>query len=660
MRKRLLTLFLLAFFGAEAMLFAQDNLIVNGDFEQGNTDFETNYVFVETGVVEAGHFCIDYSSEGHGGGVVGWPTVLGCGGSGKYMMVNGFGGEYVNPYKVIWSQTVLNLEPQTDYVVSFQVVNLGRSILGYNPNPAKLHLNINGNDMDVEYELPADNEWHLMEYVWNSGTARLADIAFFDFFTGDSGLGDDFGLDQIYFGPANYYSVTANDDQAGSVCLGNTLTVNVLENDVMQPNDNEVTVMLLSNPEHGTAVVLADNTISYSYIDAIYTGTTDQFQYRVYYHDATSDATVFVTLSRPPIVGEITAPEGICAGESFDLTLPSIDGNGSAITQQGWEIAPTPSDQFNPLNNSNIPYDYNGYYLRYSVINDCGKNSSNLVQVEVYSDEPVFDTVESHEICHWHGIDFYCSCDTTIQVTTPGGCEIEAHLHFEKRTTTIPEVVSICDSVTINGVHYDQPGTYSVYYDTVYSQGGCDSVYFQKILTILNSSNVGVIEGDSCVYVASSLLSGIYLYEIDTSGMASDVDWTLSNPDWIILDHDAVSCRILVTTPGVATLSAHFIVEDCGEMERTLTIRAGFFDTEEHGLVKAKVFPNPTNGSLMVEAEDIKSVRVVDMMGQTMLQKHYVGTNLITLQIGNLPPSVYLVETKTDSGLSSCRVVLCK
>ena len=71
-------------------LFAQ-NLITNGDFEAANdyiefTHYERTY---SPYVVEAGHYAIDNTTSGYGGGQ-GWPALSDS--HGKFMMVNGFGG----------------------------------------------------------------------------------------------------------------------------------------------------------------------------------------------------------------------------------------------------------------------------------------------------------------------------------------------------------------------------------------------------------------------------------------------------------------------------------------------------------------------------------------------------------------------------------------
>lgn len=1096
MKKRLLKVFLAAaLFWGGLPVFAQ-NVIVNGDFEQGYTGFDTEYS-VDTDQIGEGCYCIDNTSAGHAGGVA-WYPVTGYGGSGMYMLVNGFGSSVQTP-KFVWKQTV-NVTSQTTYTFSCQLANLSQGVLIFDPEPAIIQLKINGINVGESLTMNVSNgNWQSMTRTWNSGNYfGPVDIEIYDLYQGNPGLGDDFGLDQISFVPGVVYSITANDDEDGSVCLDSSIEVDVLANDVASPNANDVIVSVTLMPQHGTVNVLPNNKIQYTFTDANYIGSTDQFKYQVNNHGAMDEAWVTVTLGRAPEVAEITPPEGICAGESFELTAPVIDDNGSAVTGQGWEIGPTYTGPFTMLSNNDIPFDYNGYYLRYYAVNDCDTGCSEPVQVTVYSTAPTFDTITACDAYMWNQLLCDHSDNYSAQVTTDDGCEITAHLHFtlnedyfiESQTevscdeffwpqtditydvtgvyfdtvdsgnpiicdsiytlyltinkapelqeylgppfpicsgdilsvtppqyvenhtdgatyyweyatssegpflqfdpndnhlgfgyyflrfvvvnecgsdisnvvpfrvnykpeiqgtlsamqvcegfeldlpeidvdwknedgderieewqisedgvdfqafdTTTPmqlihdgqwlrfmaanscgesilgpvritvmkeldiwdtipacnyyilpsnqmitvsqmidyeiaepcphtlhryfaihhsdtvvepitsckevfvwhnqtyshadgpqidywqttnihgcdSVVELrldfgphaaitefrsacdeyvwprnnqlytasqidsvfisstdenvcdsmiylnltlghfseqeidtsaceafwwhgnvwchdgqeqytqsfetlggcdsivhmnvrwihadystqflerCDSITINGTLYDQPGgPFYIYLDTLQSQVGCDSLIRRISLTISNSGYTGTIQGDANVFVATNLISGIYRYEIDNTGIEGDVLWSLSNPDWLVYDSGENWCRVLVTTPGVAELKATFFVEGCGEMERRFTIHAGFYDTDEHQAVGVKVFPNPTEGSVTIEAEGIKSIRVIDMLGETLKHECFDGFDSVSVRLETLPPSVYLFEVQTEKGRAMRRVVLCK
>ena len=63
---------------------------------------------------------------------------------------------------------------------------------------------------------------------------------------------------------------------------------------------------------------------------------------------------------------------------------------------------------------------------------------------------------------------------------------------------------------------------------------------------------------------------------------------------------------------------------------------------------------------MTVEAEGIKSVRVIDMLGQTFHQERFDGADSVTIRLHSLPSSVYLLEIQTEKGRAMQRIVLCK
>ena len=234
-------------------------------------------------------------------------------------------------------------------------------------------------------------------------------------------------------------------------------------------------------------------------------------------------------------------------------------------------------------------------------------------------------------------------------------------MHLQLNVTQIHiQSQSACDSTHINGVLYDQPGTYNIYVDTLFNQSGCDSIVHCVNLTIRNSEQMAQIEGSHEVYVASNIVSGIYRYSIDTAGIVSGIVWSLTNPDWRVIDHDSVSCRILVTTPGSGILKANFRVADCGEMERQFPINAGFFGVDDHESVEAHIYPNPTKGLVTIEVVGIEQIHVTNMMGQVLQVVEGLKQDQVEMNLAPFGPSVYLIEIKTVNGMVKKRVVLCK
>ena len=142
--------------------------------------------------------------------------------------------------------------------------------------------------------------------------------------------------------------------------------------------------------------------------------------------------------------------------------------------------------------------------------------------------------------------------------------------------------------------------------------------------------------------------------------MVGEVTWTLSNTEWRIVEAEDNHCYIHVTTPGTNTLKASFLAADCGMMERTFEIYADYFGVREQDAYGVQVYPNPTKGTITIEAEGIEGIRLIDLLGQVLDTHDCDQVDSITLDLTNFTPSVYLLEVKTVKGVVKQRVVLCR
>ena len=84
---------------------------------------------------------------------------------------------------------------------------------------------------------------------------------------------------------------------------------------------------------------------------------------------------------------------------------------------------------------------------------------------------------------------------------------------------------------------------------------------------------------------------------------------------------------------------------------------SSFGDAYDYGVV-ANVYPNPTKGTVTIEAEGIISVRLINMMGQVLDWHEYDRSNSVTLNLNGYTPSVYLLEIKTVEGMVKKRVMV--
>ena len=271
-----------------------------------------------------------------------------------------------------------------------------------------------------------------------------------------------------------------------------------------------------------------------------------------------------------------------------------------------------------------------------------------------------FDTVACEPFT-W--FEYECNINGMIcshQFQTPMGCDSTVIKHVYLNTTEMStQFIAACDFFEYNGVVYDEPGVTFIDVDTIFSEQGCDSIVRRIRLEIKDSEHIGLISGLSNVYVASNLFSGIYRYEVNPEEVQDDIVWSLSNSDWQIIEAQDNYCRIFVTTPGTSTLTASFRTPDCGEIVREFVINAGFFGVGEQAL-EVNVFPNPTKGTVTVEAEGIESIRLTNMMGQVLEVRECDRSDSVMLNLNGYAPSIYLLEIKTVNGAVKKRLVLCR
>lgn len=172
------------------------NQIVNGDFEQGNTGFSTDYI-VGTGgsygqLTNEGTYAITTSPNlVHNNFYVCQDHTPAPGN--KMMVVNGAAVPNVN----VWCQTV-PLQPNTDYQFGTWVTSMENTST---VNLAQLQFSINGNPFGTVYTPSTQGcNWGQFTQNWNSGTNTSAQICVVSQNFGNPG-GNDFAIDDITFRP---------------------------------------------------------------------------------------------------------------------------------------------------------------------------------------------------------------------------------------------------------------------------------------------------------------------------------------------------------------------------------------------------------------------------------------------------------------------------
>lgn len=345
------------------------NLIVNGDFSQGNSDFTSAYNFANPNVTEGQYFVGTNPQIWNG-------SLSACGdhttGNGNMMMVNGSPAPDVN----VWEQTV-TVTPNTNYAFSTWIQAL------WPPNPAQLQFSINGKDAGtlITAVIPTCT-WIQFYTTWNSGNSTSAVISIVNKNTAVQG--NDFALDDISFAPVfikrdsviisvDTPFVRTNADTA--VCEGIAVQLNTVggASYVWTPSAG------LNNT--GIADPIASPTASTQYI---VTGTN--------VNGCMAKDTVNINIYPKPNITK-SADETICKNSSIQLSA-------SGGSTYAWTPAATLNDPSvaNPIASPSVN---TTYYITVTDVNTCTNTDS--VKISIRPD-PVFSISPPVAICEKESI----------------------------------------------------------------------------------------------------------------------------------------------------------------------------------------------------------------------------------------------------------------
>ena len=188
------------------------NLIVNGDFSAGNSDFTSGYEYCNTsgcltpsGTYSVGPDASFYNSN--------WEGSDHTTGSGNFLIVNG--SEV--PDSAFWCQ-VVPVDPNSFYEISYWATSTALS------SPAQIQLYINTFPFFPQFFVPsATNTWTQFSQIWQSGLNTSINFCLKDL--NDHLNGNDFGIDDISIRKCEC-ALTIEAGDGGSICLGDSLQLN--------------------------------------------------------------------------------------------------------------------------------------------------------------------------------------------------------------------------------------------------------------------------------------------------------------------------------------------------------------------------------------------------------------------------------------------------
>ena len=255
-------------------------------------------------------------------------------------------------------------------------------------------------------------------------------------------------------------------------------------------------------------------------------------------------------------------------------------------------------------------------------------------------------SVEACDHYTWNNITYTDPGDYVQEFITLEGCDSIVTLHLTFSDILEVDTDSIaCGSLWWNGIEYTESGHYEQQFVT---SGGCDSLVRMDLTVLPFTEPIPEIIGNQEVYVSTDIVLGRYHYSIDSVEFATQYEWILEGPEWI-MDTTGTHCTLWITMPGTATLKVR-AWNGCGYSEQEIIIHAGFFDVDDNQVLPIAVYPNPAQDKVFIEAEGIVHVRLFDLLGQCLIEMEGGSNNLWEINTNNLSAGIYTIEILTEQG----------
>ena len=162
-----------------------EDLVYNGNFDDGNVGYSTDYVFSQWDLWNEGTYAIGTDPDEHHS--LPWSSYGDhTTGTGYMMIVNGA----IAYNRRVWEQTI-QVDPYTDYRLSAWVS------LCTGLTPGRLNFRINGLNAGIKIPPTTPGIWEQFVSDWNSGSNTIAVVGIVE--TTLVGFGNDFALDDISF-----------------------------------------------------------------------------------------------------------------------------------------------------------------------------------------------------------------------------------------------------------------------------------------------------------------------------------------------------------------------------------------------------------------------------------------------------------------------------
>lgn len=473
----------------------ESNLVVNGDFEQGNTGFSTDYIVGSGGsygqLTYEGTYAVSSSPSLVHTNFNNCTDQTPAPGT-QMLVVNGSGTPNTN----VWCQTI-SVTPNTDYQFSSWV---GSAL--DDPNVAQLQFSINGMALGGIFSPSALGcQWGQFFQVWNSGTNTSAQICIVNQNTSNSG--NDFILDEISFAPLCYQSDTINVTELpkpvinvgpnDTICTGETASITA------SSLNTSLTYTWNPGAINGSTLNVSPNNSTIYNVTAIDT------------NGCISDLTNrTVVVQNGPNVSIVADNDTLCSGEAVQLTAQS--------------------------STSGLTYSWNPPNSVTSVLVDTPNSSTNYsVIAEDQQGCKGYDTISVHVIpplqVNISGDLSICEGESTTLTATGN----QTGMTFEWSDQSTSDQLTVSPTST-------QSYAVQAFYENCPSVQDDVEVQVYQIPTVTAPENIEVCSGETVSATGQTSIPGSTIYWLPSQEQGSTYTFQPQGSEFIYLYADNNGC----------------------------------------------------------------------------------------------------------------------
>ena len=234
----------------------------------------------------------------------------------------------------------------------------------------------------------------------------------------------------------------------------------------------------------------------------------------------------------------------------------------------------------------------------------------------------------------WDEQEYYISGDYDRTFEAANGCDSIVTMHFTaKEAPYSEEIITACDSYVWDSVEYIYTG---IYHNAYPIDDECDSIAVIR-LTIRKSPQA-YITGD--MWVAEEVQDSTIL----TAWGGVEFLWSTGD----------TTQSIIVTTE----LDSIYTVTVTDEYGCSSTAEATVINATgvEENAINLNIYPNPTNNTLYIEADEINKVRISDIVGQVLYEKN-TRDSRVQIDMSKYAAGQYFIQVHASNGVATRKVI---